>query len=134
MNRKPNISKSVIFAISVCLCLQNISMEPAYFHPLLLSILTNLLTIALRPWLCVAFQTEQSLTHAQLFAAPWTVAHPNPLSWNFPGKDTGVGCHFLLHGLFPTQGLNPGLLHCRRMLYRLSYEGSPSREACNKCD
>ena len=32
--------------------------------------------------------------------------------------------HFLLQGIFPTQGLNPGLLHCRRILYRLSYEGS----------
>ena len=33
-----------------------------------------------------------------------------PLSpWNFPGKSTGVGCHFLLQGIFPTQGLNPGL-------------------------
>ena len=30
-----------------------------------------------------------------------------------PGKNTGVGCHFLLQGIFPTQGLNPGLLHCR---------------------
>ena len=34
--------------------------------------------------------------------------------WNFPGKNTGVGCHFLLQGIFPTQGLNPGLLHCRQ--------------------
>ena len=36
--------------------------------------------------------------------------------WDFPGKNTGVGCHFLLHGIFPTQGLNPGLLHCTQML------------------
>ena len=45
--------------------------------------------------------------------------------WNFPGKNTGVGCHFLLQGIFPTQGLNPGLLHCRQMLYHLSHQGSP---------
>ena len=45
--------------------------------------------------------------------------------WDFPGKDTGVGCHFLLQGIFPTQGLNPGLLHHRQILYRLSYKGSP---------
>ena len=32
-----------------------------------------------------------------------------------------MGCHFLLQGIFPTQGLNPGLLHCRQILYRLSY-------------
>ena len=45
--------------------------------------------------------------------------------WDFPGKDPGVGCHFLFQGIFPTQGLNPGLLHCRLILYRLSYKGSP---------
>ena len=42
--------------------------------------------------------------------------------WDFPGKDTGVGCHFHLQGIFPTQGLNPGTLHCRQILYRLSYK------------
>ena len=36
--------------------------------------------------------------------------------WDSPGKNTGVGCHFLLQGSFPTQGLNLGLLHCRQML------------------
>ena len=40
---------------------------------------------------------------------------------DFPGKDTRVGCYFLLQGIFPTQGLNPGLLHCRQILYWLSY-------------
>ena len=45
--------------------------------------------------------------------------------WNFPGKNTGVGCHFLLQGIFPTQGSNPGLLHCRHILYCLSHQGSP---------
>ena len=43
--------------------------------------------------------------------------------WDFPGKSTGVGCHFLLQGIFPTQGLNPGLPHCRQMLYCLSHQG-----------
>ena len=45
--------------------------------------------------------------------------------WDFPGKDTGVGCHFLLQGIFPTQESNPGHLHCRQILYRVSYKGSP---------
>ena len=40
-----------------------------------------------------------------------------------PGKNTGVGCHALLQGVFPTQGLNPGLLHCRWILYHLSQPG-----------
>ena len=36
--------------------------------------------------------------------------------WDFTGNNTGVGCHFLLQVIFPTQGSNPGLLHCRQML------------------
>ena len=42
-----------------------------------------------------------------------------------PGKNTGVGCHALLQGIFPTQGLNPGLPHYRRILFQLSHQGSP---------
>ena len=45
--------------------------------------------------------------------------------WNSPGKNTGVGCHFLLQGIFPTQGSNLGLLYCRQILYCLSHQGSP---------
>ena len=45
--------------------------------------------------------------------------------WNSPGQNTGVGSLSLLQGIFPTQGLNPGLLHCRQILYRLSHQGSP---------
>ena len=44
---------------------------------------------------------------------------------NSPGKNTGVGCHALLQGIFPTQGINPGLPHCRQILYHLSHQGSP---------
>ena len=44
-----------------------------------------------------------------------------------PGKNTGVGCHALLQGIFPTQGLNPGLPHCRQVLYHLSHQGSPTK-------
>ena len=44
----------------------------------------------------------------------------------FPGKNNVVGCHSLLQGIFPTEGLNPGFLHCRQILYHLSYQGSPN--------
>ena len=64
-----------------------------------------------------------SLSRVRLFATSWTVAYQAPPSMGFPGKSTGVGCHFLLQGIFPTQGLNPGLLHCRQTLYRLSHQG-----------
>ena len=45
--------------------------------------------------------------------------------WDSPGKSTGMGYHALLQGIFPTQGLNPGLPHHRWILYRLSNKGSP---------
>ena len=44
--------------------------------------------------------------------------------WDSPSKDTGVGCHALLRGIFPTQGSNPGLLHCGQIHYCLSHQGS----------
>ena len=55
-------------------------------------------------------------SHVQLFVTLWTVAWP----WDFPGKNTGVGCHALLQGFFAAQGSNPPplhLLHGRHVLY-----------------
>ena len=46
--------------------------------------------------------------------------------WNFPGKNTGVGCHALLQRIFPTPGSNPGLLHYRQILCHLSHQESPT--------
>ena len=45
--------------------------------------------------------------------------------WDFPDKHTGVGCHFLFQGIFPSQESNPSLSHCRQIVYHLSYQGSP---------
>ena len=53
--------------------------------------------------------------------------------WDFPGRDTGVGCHFLLQGNFLTQGSNPGFLHCRQILYHLSSERSQTRVKNDTC-
>ena len=67
----------------------------------------------------------KSLNRAGLFATLWTIAGTKLLrSWDSPGKSTGVGCHFLLQGIFPTQGSKPGLLHYRPTLYRLSHQES----------
>ena len=52
---------------------------------------------------------------------PTRLLHP----WDFPGKTIGVVCHFRLQEIFPTQGLNLGLPHCRQTLYRLSHQESP---------
>ena len=48
--------------------------------------------------------------------------------WNSPGQNTGMGSLSLLQGIFPTQGWNPGLPHCRQILYQLSHMGSPCRK------
>ena len=123
----------------------------------------------------------KSLGHVWLFASPWTILlllllsrfivsdsvwphrrQPTRLSrpWDSPGKNTGVGCHFLLHsmkvksqsevaqsgltpgqntgvgchsllqGIFPTKGLNPGVPHCRQILYQLSHQGSKWNVYC----
>ena len=53
--------------------------------------------------------------------------------WDFPSKITGVGSHCLLQRIFPTQGLNPRLLHCRQILYHLSHSGGSNSVASSKC-
>ena len=65
----------------------------------------------------------KSLSHARLFVTPWIVACTKLLRpWDFQGKSAGVSCQFLLQEIFPTQGSNSGLSHCRQMLYCLSHQ------------
>ena len=71
----------------------------------------------------------KSLSGVQLFSTAWTIAYQASLSMGFPGKNTGVGFHFLLQGILPTQGTNLGLLHCRETLYHMNQQGS-AREEC----
>ena len=65
-----------------------------------------------------------------VFSTPWTVACQAPLSMGT--LQAGIlewGYHALLQGIFPTQGSNPGLLHCRRILYHLSHPpGKPEQQ------
>ena len=97
----------------------------------------------------------KSLSHVRLFATPWTAAYQapppmglvhakslqscltlcDPMDYNppassvpgdSPSKNTRVGCHSLLQGIFPTQGSNPSLPHYRQILYCLSHQGSHS--------
>ena len=66
------------------------------------------------------------LSCIRLCETPWTIASQAPLSLGFSRqKNTGVGCHFLLQGTFPTQGLNPGLLHWQVDSLPLSHQESP---------
>ena len=58
----------------------------------------------------LTFTEAYKLSHVRLFVIPWTVALRLLCPWNSPGKNTGVGCHALLQGIFPTQGSNLHLL------------------------
>ena len=68
---------------------------------------------------------DQLLSCAQLYATPWTVAHQDPLRMKFPGKNTGVGCHFPLQGIFPTWGSNLCLPHWQADSLPPRHLGSP---------
>ena len=70
--------------------------------------------------LCLVTQSCPTLCHPMGCSPPGSFVHGDS-----PGKNTGVGCYALLQGIFPTQGSNPGLLHCRQILYCLSHQGSP---------
>ena len=61
------------------------------------------------------------LSRVRFFATLWAVANQPPLCG---GKNTGVGCYFLLQGIFLTQESNPRLRHCGQTLYPLSHQGS----------
>ena len=70
--------------------------------------------------LCSVAQLGGTLCYPRDCSPPGSSVHGDS-----PGKNIGVGCHALLQGIFPTQGLNPGLSHCRQILYHLSHQGSP---------
>ena len=75
-------------------------------------------------WLVVFVQSLKSF---QLFATPWTAARQALFCpQNSSGKNNEVSCCSSLQGIFPTQGLNPGLLHFRQNLYHLSHQENPS--------
>ena len=66
---------------------------------------------------------SKSLSHVQLLVNPWNVAHQSPLSIEFSRKEYWNGWVFPLQRIPLTQGSNQGLLHCRQILYCLSYHG-----------
>ena len=69
--------------------------------------------------LCLVAQLCLTLCDPMNCSPPGSSVHGDS-----PGKNIGVGCHALLQGIFPTQGSNPGLLHCRQILYHLSHQKS----------
>ena len=71
----------------------------------------------------------QSLSCVQLFAATWTIACNLHCPWDFPGKNTRMGCHFLLQGIFliQTQRLNSSLLHWQDLIGRFFTAEPPAK-------
>ena len=94
-----------------------------YFFPLIITS-ANFIFRRQVQLFCIYFSKSASHSVVSDSAIPWTVACQYPLSMDSSGKNTGVGCHFLLQGIFPTQGLNFSLLLCRQILYHLSHQGT----------
>ena len=90
---------------------------PAPFPPHTLS---DLLAPHLVSGMCLVTQSCQILCDPIDWSPPGSSVHGDS-----PGKNTGVGCHAFLQGIFLTLGLNPGILPCRHILYHLSHKGSP---------
>ena len=67
----------------------------------------------------------KSVSPVRLFASPWTVAYQAPPSMGFSRQECWSGLPFPSLGDLPDPGNNPGVLHCRQTLYRLSHQGSP---------
>ena len=67
---------------------------------------------------------SESVSHSVMSdsATLWTLACQAPLSMGFSKQEHWMGCHSILQGIFPTQGSNPGLLHCRQILYHMSHQ------------
>ena len=72
-------------------------------------------------YVCVSYSVmSESLQPHEQYSPPDSSVHGD-----FPGQNTGVDCHSLLQGIFPTEGANPCLLLCRQILHHLSLQGSP---------
>ena len=75
--------------------------------------------------LCTSLYKEESESGSHLVVSNSLQLHRLYSPWNSLGQHAGLSSLSLLQGIFPTQGLNPGILHCRQFLYQLSYKGSP---------
>ena len=78
-----------------------------YPHSIILSLISYITASFIYSLLSSNIQKVKSLSRVQLFVTPWTVADQAPPSMGFPGKSTGVGCHFLLQGDLPDPGIKP---------------------------
>ena len=88
---------------------------------------TREVTLLLKYGLCLITQSCLTLCDPMDCSLPGSSVHGDS-----PGKNTGVSSHSFLQGIFPAQGSNPGLLHCRQILYHLSHWESPANSNISK--
>ena len=93
--------------------------------------------------MCLCLYIKWSSFHQLVIILLWKWKLPSPIQlfaphglyspWNSPGQNTGVGSLSLLQGIFQTQESKQDLLHCRWILYQLSYQGSPGNPPLVHC-
>ena len=77
----------------------------------------------------ISYENCAMLSHSVMSDSLWPHGlFSSSVRWDSPGTNTGVGCYFLLQGIFLTQESNPGLLHCRQLLYQLSKIGASTKK------
>ena len=111
----PTVWKIVILLSMYSWCDSMILYKPSHFSSHFVHLFLNVCTYWALEWVSESYSVMSDSLR------------PHGLNslWNSPGQDTGVGSFSLLQGIFPTQGSNPGLPHCRWSLYQLNHKGSP---------
>ena len=104
--------KCIMICVCVCVCVC------VYTHHC--NFIQNSFTYRTCAALCLVTQSCPTLCDPMDCTPPGSSIHGDS-----PGKNTGVDCHALLQGIFPTKGLKPDLRYCRWILYHLSHQGSP---------
>ena len=93
------------------------------FHTEMLNLQHTVVYVIKSGYFMTSLYWKWSENHLVMSNSLWPHGLYSP--WNSPGQNAGVGSLSLLQGIFPTQGSNPGLPHCRQTLHQLSHKGSP---------
>ena len=106
-----------------CIGIIGLRVSPSSTFPIVSILMTRALFLLILA--CLDLEHSVCVCESHSVVSDSLCPHGQYSAWNSPGQNTGVGSLSLLQGIFPTQGLNPGLLHCRHILYQLSHQGSP---------
>ena len=109
---------SYLYILDACMLVKSFQSCPTFYDPMNTGVLE---------WVAMPSSRGSSRSESESCSVMSYSLWPHELysPWNSLGQNTGVGSLALLQGIFPTQELNPGLPHCRQILYQLSYQRSP---------